>query len=102
LTLTIYPVTRAPGALLHVYLEDTTYADAPARVLLHETRPADPSDDETLVVEINPPPIHAKVICTVRAHLDLDRDGAVTSGDYITTESYPLADSLRLRLHRVP
>jgi hypothetical protein len=101
-TLTISPVPRASGSLLHVYLEDTTYADAPARVLLHTTRPADPPGDGTLVIDIDPPAIPENVVCTVRAHVDLDGDNAISAGDYITMETYLLADSLVMRLHRVP
>ena len=101
MTLTVAPVPPVPGALLHVYLEDTSYADARARVLLHITRPAEPRDDGTLTIQLDPPPISENVRCTVRAHLDLDRDNVISPGDYITTESYPLADTLVLRLHRV-
>jgi hypothetical protein len=101
-TLTISPVPRAAGSLLHIYVEDTTYADAPARVLLHLTRPADPRRDGTLVIDIDAPAIPPGVVCTVRAHLDLDGDNAISAGDYITTETYPCADSVVMRLHRVP
>jgi hypothetical protein len=99
--LTISPVPRAPEALLHIYLEDTTYADAPARVLLHASGPAAPRGDGTLVVQVEPPPIPENVTCTVRVHLDLDGDGAISSGDYITTRSYRLASSVELQLDQV-
>ena len=101
MTITVAPVPTAPGALLHVYLEDTSYADARARVLLHIERPAEPRGDGSMTIEVEAPELASNVRCTVRAHVDLDRDNAISPGDYITTESYPLAQSLVLRLHRV-
>ncbi len=85
---------------MHIYLEDTTYADAPARVLLHTTRPADPQGD-TLTIELEPPLIPEKTRCTIRIHVDLDKDGAIGPGDYITTQSHSLDNPSPIHLSPV-
>lgn len=81
------------GATAHVFLEDTTYADAPAVALGSWRRdpvayPADaagvPFD---FVVEPDPP---ERGRYTLRVLVDVDRDGVVGQGDYVNIEAIPV------------
>jgi hypothetical protein len=81
-------------ATIHVFVEDTTLADAPARVLLHH-----------VVENVSPDMLHggratfalrgrlpeARATYTVRVLVDVDGDGKASRGDYVSTVSYPLA-----------
>lgn len=86
--------TGAPDferAQLRVRLEEVSRADAGAQVLAEQivdiTRPAGDSLPYTLIGEVTLEPGGAY---TVRAHIDMDRTGAVTRGDFISTQSYPI------------
>jgi hypothetical protein len=51
-------------------------------------------------------PADAPSELTVFAHIDVDGDGAISAGDFITTESFPLVASdaqtpLRVRVRKV-
>lgn len=75
-------------AVVRVEVRDTSVADAPAvtlgsargRVRGHGTWL------ETVEVEVDELPDG----CTAFAHVDVDEDGRVSSGDYLTTQSYPI------------
>ena len=80
------------GSRVIVQLLDTTYADAPAAVLVEDVGMTVASDSpviHTAVVE----PIEVGGAATVRVHVDVDGDGEVSRGDFVTTQSYPLAGS---------
>lgn len=81
------------GATVHVRLEDTSVADAPAVVL-----------SEAVLHDVDLPPPGGSVpfalddagaergrTYNVRAHVDVDGDGAVSPGDLVTTRSWPVA-----------
>ena len=77
------------GAPLRVEARDTTLADAPAETV---------STAESVVrgqrgswldtLELDVPRLPGQ--CTIWAHVDVDRDGRVSRGDFVTTVSYPV------------
>ena len=91
LTVEIQPegATRpAQGSPITVQLRDTSLADAPAIVVAEATGVVRQGGEclDTVDLTISSVPRHA----TIWVHVDVDRDGRVTKGDYITTASYPL------------
>lgn len=93
------PPTQSP---VRVQLRDTSLADAPA-VVLHEvsTRVQQTTGTvATATFDVADLPRNT----TIWAHIDVDGDGKVSKGDYITTRSYPVnpADALlRVEVVRV-
>lgn len=93
-----------PGTPLRVEIRDTSLEDAPS-VLLQRVDAAVPragrSASVPVTVEIATVPDGA----TVWAHVDVDRDGRVSSGDFITMESYPVTQAptqaMTIRVKRV-
>lgn len=75
-------------AILHVRIEDTRRMDAPARRLAEcrvDGIPDTALQSGRLSVELafaGPAPAEG---LSLHAHLDLDRDGAVSPGDFVTT-----------------
>lgn len=86
-----------PGSALRVEVRDASWADGPARVL-HRIDTRTPSQAPVFPVELRLDAVASGAI--VWAHLDADGDGKVSVGDYITTQSYPLAshDGARMRV----
>ncbi len=81
------------GATMHVRLEDVSVADAPARVVAEDTRrdvSFDPQSEESLKFAIEGAEPDLKASYSVRAHIDLDGDGQVSRGDFISMQSYPV------------
>jgi hypothetical protein len=85
-----------PGATVRVEVRDVAYADAPATVLgAGVTQVAETSADTSAEAR----PVLGTVTCEVErapemgvvwCHVDVDGDGRVSSGDYITTQSWPV------------
>jgi hypothetical protein len=80
------------GATAIVSVEDTTYADARAIKLASWTTddvsyPRDATGVE-FEVDVQPDPPD-NVRCTLRALIDVDRDGSAGQGDYVNVESVP-------------
>jgi hypothetical protein len=90
------------GSPLVVEVRDTSLADAPA-VTLERRRTAAPARARSVTVTFSMETIPDGT--TAWAHLDADRDGRVSPGDYITVQSYPVLGSARqaltLRLKKV-
>jgi len=90
-------------ATVHIWIEDTTYADAPAIALAHWTRPhasrgdTDPSIPFDATLNERPPSANTRRL-TLRALVDLDGDGEPSVGDYVNVESIriPAGDDVRL------
>jgi uncharacterized lipoprotein YbaY len=80
-------------AIVYVRLEDTSLADVPSRVVSEQRLMRLPERlTSTGTVPFN---LHAwrpdpKSTYSVSVHVDVDRDGKVSRGDYINTESYPV------------
>lgn len=81
------------GGSARVDLDDTTYADVPARVLggWRRDRVSYPADAAgipfEIVVDPDPP---AGRRYTLRALVDADADGALGPGDYLNVEAIPV------------
>jgi len=96
------------GAVATVTVEDTTYTDAPAATLASWTSndvsyPRD-RDGVPFDLEVQPEPAD-NARCTLRALVDVDRDGAAGPGDYVSVESIRVTRSggpVTLRVKRVP
>lgn len=83
-------------AMVRVEVRDTSYADAPAITLGSATGRVRGHGSwvETVEVELDELPDGS----TVFAHVDVDGDGRVSSGDYLTTQSYPVPPGSEPRL----
>ena len=77
------------GATVRVRVEDTSLADAPAR-LVGEQIFEKACSTSLLFFSIGVEPFDEKARYTVRVHIDVDNDGCVSKGDYVSTESYPV------------
>jgi uncharacterized lipoprotein YbaY len=96
-------------AIAYVRLEDTSLADAPSRVVSEQrlTRLQEQlTTAGTVPFNLHAPRPDPKSSYSVSVHVDLDRDGKVSRGDYINTESYPVltfghASRASIRVRRV-
>ena len=76
------------GALVAVQVRDTTFEDAPAPVIAQaEALVSQLGQLPTVELEIDELPASA----IVWAMVDVDRDGRLSRGDYLTTVSYPIS-----------
>lgn len=103
MTLILHPVPHAGDAKIHVFVEDTSYADAPAVILLHEVLPAAPGSDgsQTVCLPDPKPPSDPTATLTVRILVDLDNDARISPGDWISTESHAVSGRLAIALRQV-
>jgi uncharacterized lipoprotein YbaY len=81
------------NASVHIYLEDTTLADASAKVVLQQvianvTTTGVPNERIPFTLHGTIPDPQADY--TVRVLIDVDGDGKLSHGDYINTTSYPV------------
>ena len=79
--------------VMHIYLEDVSFADAPARVITSLVIDRIPSDARTkgrvpFIIQGSIPDNKSRY--SIRVHVDLDGDGKISKGDYINTVSYPV------------
>lgn len=91
------------GAPLIVRLLDTTYADAPAIVVAEAQSHVEEGEEELLCSVELPDVAAGSAAYTVSAHVDVDGDGAVSSGDYVSTASYPVraGEPVRVSVRKV-
>ncbi|MFY9556962.1 MAG: YbaY family lipoprotein [Blastocatellia bacterium] len=97
------------GATVHVRLEDTSYSDAPSKAAAQQTirNVSHKKGSETrLEFALRGKRPDEKASCFVSAHVDVNNDGEVSVGDYITMESYPVLtsgypDHVRVRVQEV-
>ena len=81
----------SPGATIHVRLEDVSYIDAPARLVAETVLPearAGCQAPSQLAFTIDAPTLNPRARYVVRVHVDVDADGQISLGDYISTMSY--------------
>jgi hypothetical protein len=81
-------------ALMVVELRDTSYADGPAPVVASSRLP------NTVVApglrcpfEFSAPELPPSSALSIRCHVDISGDGAVTRGDLLSTEAIPVPPS---------
>jgi len=88
------------GAPVIVQVRDTTYQDAAATIVAEARATVHHKGTTLATVTIDAPAENR----TVWAHVDVNRDGEVSKGDYITKRSFPVpADggALRVEVSRV-
>jgi hypothetical protein len=81
------------GATMYVHLERINAADIASEVVVDYVErdvAFDPktSGDLSFTIDSNPPDPRASY--AVRVHIDIDGDGAVSKGDFISMQSYPV------------
>jgi uncharacterized lipoprotein YbaY len=80
--------SSAAGTQLYVRLLDVTTADVPARVVSENVSHL--VAGSPMSFELPAPGIDERGRYVVSCHADLDGDGVVSQGDYITMQSYPV------------
>lgn len=96
------------GAAVHVRVEDVSRVDAAAFTVGEWNIPALPHGTTTASVipfEVPVDSLDARGRYSLRAHVDVDRDGQTSLGDFVTMEEFPVSrkatDFYRLRVRRV-
>jgi len=91
-------VANLGGAAVTVRLLDVSQVDAAERTVAEYrilSHPAGADTSHKITFEIASDRISKGQSYTLAAHVDVDRDGKVSIGDYITMESFPVsAESL--------
>lgn len=80
-------------ATVHVFLEDTTLADASAKVVVHfvmDNVSVDSIQGRKIPFTLLGTIPDKRARYTVRVHVDVDGTGRISHGDYINTVSYPV------------
>jgi len=82
------------GAVAYIRLERADQADRPSQLVAQEiVRDVSHSQGAEARIEValpGPREVAADGHYLVRAHVDLDGDGRIGSGDYVSAESYPV------------
>ena len=90
--------TRPPaGTPIRVEARDTSWADAPAETIASVeglVRGEAGSWLDTVEIEIERVPED----CAIWAHIDVDGDGRVSPGDFVTTASHPVRGDGEVRV----
>jgi uncharacterized lipoprotein YbaY len=92
LTITITTSSGEPlptGSRVNVQILDTSYEDAPAITLQQvyvDVAGRGQANRLPVALELD----SVRTGLTVRVHVDADRDGLVSVGDYVSTQSYPI------------
>lgn len=89
------------GAPLQVRVLDTSYADAASQVLAEVSTEIEAADQE-VEIDFTPQP-QGPDDHRVFGHVDVDRDGAVSEGDFLTTAAHPVGgdEPVRIVLERI-
>ena len=97
------------GARLYVRLLDVTFTDAPSRTVAEQvlTLARGRAGERRLAFSLELETIDSHRTYIVSAHADLDGDGSISRGDWMTMESYPVltlgnADRVDVIVKRVP
>jgi hypothetical protein len=81
------------GATMYVYLEDITFADITSEVIadyVERDVTFDPKTTKGLSFAIAGKAPDPRASYAVRVHIDIDGDGEVSHGDFISMQSYPV------------
>jgi len=93
-----------PGCPLKVELRDTSMQDVPA-IVVKQAHTSVPKEGRTTAVPVTLEVARVPDGTTLWAHIDVDRDGGVSKGDFVTVESYPITSapkqSLTLRVKKI-
>jgi uncharacterized lipoprotein YbaY len=95
------------NATVYVRLEDVSRADAPSRIVAEQVLSGVSFAEGTpLRFELRGVLPGGSLSCRLRVHVDVDGDGQVSLGDYVSTESYPVTPStaqadMQVRVHKV-
>jgi len=80
-----------PDRPVIVEIRDTSLEDVPA-ILLQQVNIVVPKAGRTIALPVTIELTAVPDGTTVWVHIDVDRDGRVSKGDYVTVESYPVAN----------
>ena|SRR5215216_3873429 len=83
-------------AVVYVRLEDASRLDAPSKLVAQQVLERvsyRPGCNTGLEFTIYGDPPEKRSGYIVRAHVDVDKDGEVSIGDYVTEETYPVLAS---------
>lgn len=95
------------NATVYVRLEDVSRVDAPSRIVAEQVLSGGAfAEGQPLRFELRGVLPGGSGSCRLRVHVDVDGDGQVSPGDYVSTESYPVTPStaqtdIEVRVHRV-
>lgn len=81
------------GATAYVHLEDVSRADAASRVVVEQVIhnvSHQAGNEDKLEVKLYGQIPNDKVSYSISVHVDLDGDGQVGRGDYISMQNYPV------------
>ena len=80
------------GAVMHVFVEDVTHADAAARVAarLDVLLPGAIARGQAVPFRLSVAQVDAGRHYSVRVHIDRSANGRIEAGDHISTQSYPV------------
>ena len=85
------------GSPIHVQARDTTFEDAAAPVIAAvDCAVSDVADGPLAIAELSLESLPTSAI--VWAHVDVDRDGRLSKGDFVTMQSYPIPGADRAEL----
>lgn len=72
-----------------IVVEDVSTADLRAtRVSDRRITPADPEELRSVTIDVPEPDLRASY--SVRVHIDVDGSGAISAGDFVSTQSHPV------------
>lgn len=82
----------ADDVTVYVRVQETGRADAPATSVAQAVLKSVkiPAGSSSLPFTVEGVPVDPKARYVVRVHVDVDGDGAVTRGDYVSTQSHPV------------
>ena len=88
------PPQLPPGTVVRIALQDTSEADAPAKVVAElvlkgAAREANERGRVRFVLPFEP--VDERASLTLSAHVDLNGGGRLQKGDYINMQSYPVS-----------